>query len=239
MRDMSFDRLCENADPDRYRVIRSHAKIKAGKTTHPSTCEVCRWLECTDTPWGLWRDALLNRLNNLKSAADRGRVLTWELERARAESAPQEALTEIDDRRWIEYLDLLATQDEVKTAKSYFADQQWEEWNMDTVKVASQLMRTRPWATFYGFQTRKFFLGHFQDNEESFRAFEEGKFDETLIVDYSPPEVPDSSIPTEMGVDLSPPGGVFPPLPAEYMDKLRAERDARYLDQVVQIRKRH
>lgn len=219
LQDFIFDRLCDDIDEVRFMVIKSHAKRHIA-TAYPSNCEVCLRLENTPSQWASRRDALVEKMSELKNKESREKALRDELERVKSQAGSSDVIARMDEKLWIHYLDVLATRDELQRHKAKFADEKMSEMNRETVETASQLLRSHPWSTFFGVETRRFFLGHFQEDEDNFNDFKVGTFDKHLIVDYTPPGPPEPSYPTVMGIDLSPPDGIIGTLDTNEMFRI-------------------
>lgn len=208
--EMEFNRLCDDVDGERFDEIKSHAK-KHIATANPSNCRVCRLLErCEDSEWSSRRDVLVSKLSELETAESQRKFLQDELEKLKTEAASSDSITKMDDELWIEILNVMATREELQRDRARFEREEYTMAYQEVVDAALSVVRTRPFSTFYGTRTRKFFLGHFVEDEQNFSNFKEGKFDENLIANYDPPGTPEpDEIPTGLGVDLSPRDGVI------------------------------
>lgn len=208
LQDWDFNRLCDDIEFDCFKVIKSHAK-KHTATANPSNCEVCLSLEKTDSGWVACRDALVDRRSQLRRAKERDTILENQFNKLKAEGGPGEAIQKVETEQYHNILAVGELEEEVQKMEVHLRNQEASQTNQAAVKAASEMERSLPMSTIFYPETRKFFLGHFQEEEDNFQGWEKGTFDENLIIDYTPSGQPRSSFSSEGTVDLSPPDGII------------------------------
>lgn len=213
--DDNFDRLCDKADEVEFKEIKSYAKEDTSKRSIED-CEVCLSLSLNRDRWDMYQQALRAKETKFAECEKLRDILTARMAEATNRPGSRDSIAQ-----WNSLLE--KTLEDCATFKGELDDARDHTDRVDSlyadeasVGAVYQRLRTLEYSRWRGTDTRRFFFGDINEDEANIGKFETGKFDVNLIREY-PQRY--TFFPTEVGHDLSPPGGVIGELSTDQMFK--------------------